>query len=523
MDNMWSCPLALAVVALAPLSGYCGDRDIRAASCESLGTADFSTIPDAPTQIKDAKLTEASHEAPAHCDIQAYIWPNIGIKLLLPNQWNGKLIELGCGAYCGSFIQPTYGDCNDPLTKGYVCIASDAGNRSTGLEGKWAYNDLPAKIDYAYRSAHVTALVGKAIAGHYYRMAPTRSYFVGCSGGGRQGAVEAQRFPLDFDGIVAMEPSLNLSAIIMAGLWNGLAVRTPDGKALFAQQDVELLHRTIVKKCDMNDGIKDGLIGDPRLCQFDPAELSCKAGQAANCLTLAQVEAARKVYSGPLTSSGESITGRGAFLGSEIDGFWGMSSYLAGSADQGVVKFATEFFRYMAFVPDPGPRWEAKDFDFDRDYKRLEMMDRLYDATDPDLRSFKARGGKLILIQGLHDSGAPNAYGSIDYYETVEKTLGGAATTRDFFRLFLVPGRNHCGGGDGAWAIDDLTYLEQWVEKGIAPDVIISAHPKGTSLAVHYPLPADAVTFTRPVYPYPARAYYKGKGNPNDAASFEPR
>lgn len=492
------------------------------ARCTALGATDFSQIQDAPTQVMEAKLIEAKDGLPAHCAAQGYVTPNVGIELLLPENWNGKFIEVGCGGFCG-VIATSFGACNDALSKGYACIASDQGHRGTVPDAKWAYNNLQAEVDYAYRATHVAALAGKAIAERYYSTAPRKSYFMGCSGGGRQALVAAQRFPFDFDGIVAMDPGLNLSSIFVNLLWNALAVRTTDGKSIFTEKDVNVLHDAVVARCDLNDGIKDGLIGDPRACRFDPAELSCQNGKQA-CLTPTQVEAAKKVYAGATTSAGEKITHGGAMLGSEVGGIFGISAFLPGPQPLSTLPFAADFFRYMGFSPDPGPHWQAKDFDFDRDYKRLGMMEALYASTDPDLRRFKARGGKLILTQGWHDGGSPLVGGSIDYYETVEKTMGGRASTTDFFRLFMVPGRNHCGGGEGAWAIDHLAYLDAWVERDQAPDSLIGAHPKEEKAAnVRFPLPPEGVAFSRPVYPYPAYAHYKGKGDPNTATSFEPR
>lgn len=511
--------LALCVLA-APIIGHCSEEGAQASRCASLKTANFSLIDDAPTRIKEAKLVAAHDGLPEYCDVKGVIGTNIGFALWLPvEKWNGKLLAVGCGGYCG-ILATDNADCDQALRRGYACTASDQGNRSGG-GASWAYNNPEAEIDYGYRAAHVNALSAKVITAHYYAERPSRAYFAGCSGGGRQALVEAQRFPADFDGIVSMEPGLRLSEILMTRLWNERAVRTKEGEAIFAKEDIETIHNAVLAKCDLNDGIKDRVIGDPRDCDFDPAELLCKRGKSTGCLTSIQIEAAKKIYAGPMTSSGVRITGRGAMVGSEIIG--SMSSYLKGTTrDDWGLEFTADFFRYMAFVPDPGPRWTARDFDFDRDPQRLQMMDAVYEATNPDLRSFKQRQGKLILIQGLHDGGSPMPQGSIDYYEAATRAMGGAPNTRDFFRLFLVPGRNHCSGGDGAWAIDHLEYLEAWVEQGKAPDEIIAARPKGNTWPIRYPLPADAVEFTRPVYPYPARAHYRGSGDPNSASSFIP-
>jgi len=491
--------------------------------CRQLAEVDFSTLADAPTQVMSAMFVNEAKDSPSHCDVQGYVSPAVGVQILLPaERWNGKLLELGCGGFCGG-NPVSYGGCNDALRKGYACVASDQGHRSTGIDAKWAYNNLQAEIDYGYRSAHLAVVVGRAIAAQYYSSAPTRSYFMGCSGGGRQALVEAQRFPFDFDGIVATEPALNLSSIFMSILWSTRLVGAEEASPVFADRDLELLHNAVVAKCDLNDGVKDGLIGDPRVCRFAPAELACKGESHSACLSAGQIAAAQKVYAGPMNSAGERLTAGGSMLGSEIGGRFGMSAYQAGKKEPGFSSFSTEFFRYMGFVPDPGPGWTARDFDFDRDYKRLGMMESIYASIDPDLRRFKGRGGKLILTQGLHDDGLPFAYNSIDYYETATKTMGGAAATQDFFRLFLVPGRGHCGGGEGAWAIDHLSYLDAWVEQGKAPDQMLGVHPRKADFLINFPLLKENTQFSRPVYPYPAVAHYKGRGDPTAVENFEPR
>ncbi len=378
----------------------------------------------------------------------------------------------------------------------------------------WAYDNLQGEIDLAYRAAHVTALAGKAIATRWYGSEPRKSYFAGCSTGGRQALIEAQRFPWDFDGIVAGAPSISVTGIHMQLLWNNRAMLDGAGKVLLTPVELGLVHEAVVARCDMNDGIRDGLIGDPRACGFDVAGLRCTAGKSAGCLSDAQVAAFQKIYAGPRTSRGEAVVAGGVPLGSELS--W--TQWFVG-----MDKFARDEFRYSAFQPNPGPAWELRDFDFDRDFKRFGMADGLYSAANPDLRRYKAAGGKLLAFIGWADFGSPAPV--TDYYETVEKTLGGRTATQDFFRLFVVPGMDHCTDGEGAFAIDYLGYLEAWVERGKAPDVMTGAHEKTAAgnwgrFWAKFPLPVQSVAFTRPVYPYPLEARYNGKGNPDDAASF---
>jgi len=388
----------------------------------------------------------------------------------------------------------------------------------------WAYNNLQAEVDYGYRATHVAALAGKAIGERYYGRVPSKAYFMGCSTGGRQGLVEAQRFPWDFAGIVAGAPSTSETYPSMHSLWAARVTLDEAGRSLFSQADLQLLHAAVLAKCDMDDGLRDGIVGGPDTCKFDPAVLECPNAKRSRtdlpCMSAAKVAAARKVYEGPMTSQGERLTRGMALPGSELN--W--TNYRNGG------QYAEGEFRYLAFVPEPGSSWKAADFDFDRDYKRLGMMESLYDASNPDLRKFKAAGGKILLYHGWSDeSWLPRD--TVDYYETTERTMGGRETTQDFFRLFMLPGVNHCTGGDGAFAIDYLSYLEAWVERGQPPDMMTGAHIPDSyfagrgAYAVHaltFPLdPAVPVNFTRPVFPYPNRALYRG-GPVTEASSFQP-
>lgn len=488
----------------------------EAAACKALEDADFSGVPDAPTQIIEAKLVQASGVVPTFCLAKGYITSHVGIELRLPlSNWNGKFMEVGCGGHCGTFFSSL---CNGPLRKGYACIASDMGHTSTTTQAAWAYNDLQAQVDWGYRAAHVTAIAGKAITQEYYHRHPSRSYFLGCSTGGREGMVESQRFPWDFDGIAVGAPVVNSSGWPVELLWAIKALTGSNGQSILSTADAQRLHAAVVAKCDMDDGVKDEVIGNPLACKFDPSVLACTAGKQTGCLTGPQLEAVRKIYAGIPPRLVERTYTQGAVPGSELNwvsdalSFWSTRHYVA------------DMFRYEGFVPAPGPTWNISDFNFERDPKRIGMFATLANANNPDLRKFAAVGGKLLLYFGWNDLLQMEA---VDYYQTVERLMGSRKATQDFFRLFTVPGMNHCSHGPGAFAIDYLSYLEAWVEKGQAPDKLIGAHIDGLSWgeAFTLPFPLDPtvpVAFTRPVYPYPVRARYKGSGNPNDAANFVP-
>ena len=510
-----------------------------AAQCNALLNANLLGTPDAPTQITGAKLVEPAGIVSGYCEVQGYVWPQVGFELLLPvSNWNGKFIELGCGGHCG-VIELSIADC----PAGYACIGTDAGHKATVYEGQglwggdvfdglWGYGNLQAKVDWGYRAPHVTAVAGKAITALFYHQAPKKSYFMGCSTGGRQGLQEAQRFPWDFDGIIAGAPPINLSTLYMTFAWGILATHDKDGRPLLGKAELKLVTDAAVAKCDLDDGVGDGIISDPKHCRFDPAKLTCKANQTSRCLTQVQVEAVKKVYAGPTTSSGVSLSLGGPMPGSEyglVDGAWGVNdwseAYVGINGKRARYEpLVTAGLRYLFFVPDLGPAWKLSDFDFDRDYQNMGVAEALYDSSNPDLRKFKAAGGKLISYQGTNDiSVLPQI--TEDYYDTVERTMGGREATQSFFRLFVFPGAEHCLiGGDGADTVNFLAVLEDWVENGKAPDRLIAAHLKnGESSGLKaFPLDPSRIQFTRPVYPYPIGAKYSGHGDPNNAANFVP-
>lgn len=500
-------------------------------SCSALARETFSEIPEAPAQVIAARRVEPLRGAPGYCQVDGYVAPQVGFQLRLPvNSWNGKLLEVGCGGHCGTISSPEWSACDEALSRGYACIASDMGHKGTGLDSLWARENLQARIDWGYRATHVAAIAGKAITGRFYARAPSRSYFMGCSTGGRQALQEAQRFPWDFDGIIAGAPPIRLSDLYVTFAWSQRATRDAHGRPLLSVSDLKLLTQAALKKCDMDDGVQDGIIGRPLGCTFRPSELQCHAGQTSGCLTPEQVTAAEKIYSGPTGRNGKPLFGGGALPGSEFGGAWneefganweryyldknGEKPYLYGLAEEGLA--------HLFFSPERNASWSLRDFDFDKDYKRLDVMESLYDSSNPDLSRFKARGGKLIIYMGLNDISMPRTV--IDYYEKVERVVGGRKEALAFARLFTLPGVEHCGGGPGADVVDYLKYLEDWVEREQAPDKLIAYHLKrqGELPLTRFPPPKDTIEFSRPVYPYPTTARFLGKGDPKDANSFGP-
>ncbi|MDG2318765.1 MAG: tannase/feruloyl esterase family alpha/beta hydrolase [Rhodospirillaceae bacterium] len=510
---MWAIALFVGGVTLPSTEALSADL----ASCAALGKADFSTLLDAPTHVTASRVVEGSDDMPAYCQVTGYVSPAVEFEMWMPvRNWNGKFLYRGCGGYCG-FVGVA--SCANHVKDGYACIASDMGHTSTALDAKWAYNAIQAEIDFGYRSTHVVTVAGKAIAESFYDDAPNRSYYMGCSTGGRQGLVEAQRFPYDFDGIVAGAPVINETGAGMQLNWNVASNRDENGNQILPTSKIPMIHEAVIAKCDMNDGIEDGLIGDARDCDFQPSELQCLGQDRDNCLASNQVDVVNKIYDGPRNSEGMALYTGGAQRGSELN--W-VGNYISRDGSLSTYeKFMGDMFRYMAFMPDPGPSWENADFDYDRDYKRLGMMESMYTGSNPDLRKYRDRDGKILVYQGWRDQSVV-PLNVIDYYDLSTNTMGGPEEMQEFFRLFMIPGMNHCSGGAGAYAINYLDYMEDWVENGEAPDVLIGVHPNVPvdSAGSDLPFDADAVDFSRPTFPYPAKVRYSGEGDPNDADSF---
>ena len=482
-------------------------------TCAAMMQADVAHLPEAPTQVTSVRSIPAKDGSPVLCEVNGTIAPNVGFTLQLPESgWNGKYFQSGCGNWCGVRLSSYYAKaCEKVLQRGYACMMTDAGHvarpEDVGLtDGQWAQDNLQAELDWGGRASHVASVAGKALTRDFYRNAPVRAYFMGCSYGGHQAMVLAQRFPWDFDGIIGGGVPNNNGLLMQQNLWATRYAYDAHLKPIFSPADLQLLHTAALAKCDMDDGLKDGLIGNPRACRVDPAALACPPGRAAGCLSAHAVDVAAKMYSGPTDSRGTKLAAGGWEPGTEL--FW---DKVYSPDGVGLVALAPNYFRYMGRLPDLGPGWSPKDYDFDSDYRRNDVMETLYAAQNPDLRRFKAAGGKFINYSGWSDMGTVPAQ-AIDYYETVERVMGGQAATQDFFRMFMIPGALHCRGGDGAQDIDFLPYLEAWVEQGKAPSEMIGSHKDESG----------AVTFTRPTYPYPLMARYRGTGNPNSAASFRP-
>jgi feruloyl esterase len=499
-------------VMAAPGGASVASENDALARCRAL-IGEQPPLPDTVAKVTEASVIPASATLPAFCQATATLRPQVGMQIRLPiSHWNHKFFEYVRGGFCRPVSME---DCDTPLRKGYACAISDDGNQTSKPDEVWSYDDTQAKVDCGFRANHITAVASKALTTKFYGERPKLSYAMGCSTGGRMAMVEATRFPYDFDGIIAGAPPISKYENSIALAWNALAPLDKDGRQILFADDAKLLHAAVLAKCDALDGLKDGVIADPLACKFDPASIQCAAGQTTGCLTPEKVAAVRKIYGGPVNSKGEHLYNGAPLPGSELN--W-IRHYIPVDGQPSIIFTSmNDAFRNIAY-PKHDDSWSILQLNWDTVSDDIQMAEAFYSGANPDLRHFKAHGGKLLAYHGLNDQLVmPGNYA--DYARTVKKTMGGAAATDDFFRLFQVPGLNHCTGGDGAGVIDYISYLETWVEQGKAPDMMIAAHLKTPDPAGILPVNPANVTFTRPVFPYPLIARYKG-GDPNLASSF---
>jgi len=434
---------------------------------------------------------------PAHCRVAATLKPSADSEILMEiwlpaSGWNGSLEEDGNGAWTGSINAASLAA---GLQRGYAATMSDLGHE--GGSASFALGHPEKLVDFGYRAAHETALAAKAIATKYYGRAPKYAYWNGCSAGGRSALMEAQRYPNDFDGIVAGSPGLNWTGRATQAVWIAQATHKDDASFIPASK-FALLHNAAIQACDARDGAKDGIIEDPTRCNFDPKELECKDADGPACLTKAQVETARAIYSAYPNQGNQQQIFPGFERGSELG--WNTM------AGQNAFGPGTDLFKFIVFQD---PNWDYKTFNFATDVTRTEKADGgIMNAMNPDLKAFQAHGGKMIQYHGWADPQiAPGS--SVNYYKAVLETMGGAAKVQSFYRLFMVPGMAHCGGGEGTSTFDMMTALSGWVEKGQTPEQIPASRVKD-----------GQVDRTRPLCPYPQVAQYKGSGSLDDAANF---
>jgi feruloyl esterase len=480
-------------------------------TCEALGKFKAKEI----VQITAAEMP-ASASAPLHCRVTGLLSPEIAFEVSLPAKWNGRFYMIGNGGHAGEAMDDPgrVAQRNQALELGFAFAQTNTGHDARKEPGASFVMSNPQKaIDYAYRAVHLTARTTQDITRQYYGKPISRAYWNSCSNGGRQGMMEAERFPDDFDGIVANAPWVDQTGFTIGAMWNQKALSA----APVTPAKLALVGEKVMAKCDAIDGLKDGLIDDPRKCNFDPAHdvPACSAGaDGPDCLTPAQAEAIAKVYSGPISNGkpffpgympGSEAVMPGLFGGGAGSGW--MNVIVAAQPDAKPADFnlAEGTMRYLVHKP-PQPDYDYKTFDFDRNIHMLDEWSKLADAKNPDLAKFHKHGGKLIMTYGWADSILQPMMG-VNYYEQAVAKNG--PDTAEFFRLFMVPGMAHCGGGIGPDMNDSMTAMINWVEKSKAPDAIVASR-----------VVDNQVVRTRPLCPYPQVARYSGQGSIDDAVNF---
>jgi len=465
--------------ALALKSGTAGDIEQRQA------------VPAGDFQPEGAALLPG---LPAFCRVTAVLKPvpgsEIRIEVWMPREgWNGKLMGVGNGGFSGSI---SYAALADALKRGYATASTNTGH--DGASGSFALGQPQKLIDFGYRAVHEMTLAARQLARDFYARPAAHAYWNGCSAGGRQGLQSAQRYPEDYDGIIAGAPALDWTGRASSALRVAQAVRATPESSLDATA-MSLLHRAALAACDASDGLGDGVIESPQRCRFDPQVLQCQ-GDARACLSAAQVQAARAIYASPVNpATGRPITG--LYPGSELA--W---NTWAGNAPFGT---AVDHFRY---VVTGDANWAAEQFNFERDAARAETQDgNIINALNPDLSRYFRRGGRLLQYHGWSDPQISPGV-SPQYYESVAQRAGGAQHISNAYRLFMVPGMAHCTGGDGASSFDMVAVLERWVEQGAAPEEVMAQRLRN-----------GVIDRTRKLCAWPQAARY-GRGDPDSAASF---
>lgn len=516
-----------ALLPLHALASPCTDlKRMSIADTTITAATDMEAGIFSPPAGNSSSGTVYSGKVPAFCRVIGVSRPTkdseINFEVWLPQAaaWNHKLQGVGNGAYNGRI---TYGGMENGVNNGYVVTTTDTGH--TGGDLKFAVGHPERIADWGYRAMHVTTTAAKLILTEYYKAAPVHSYFNGCSTGGHEALAEAQRFPEDYDGILAGDSGNDRVHLNVGFMW-GFAAAHKDGKLILTEDKLPLIHQAAINACDAKDGVKDGILEDPMSCHFDPAVLLCKSADTSACLTPDQVDAAKKIYAGPRNPrTGEQIIA-GYMPGSEVvvgGDYTGWKNFITGPKEPSRL----DFWKYWVFN---NPDWDWHTFDYDHDVTTGDTVRADVNASDPNLKPFKDRGGKLLIYHGWVDPVGPPG-DAIDYYNKVAKVMGSTAKTQDFVRLFMVPGMSHCNGGEGfelaggARGADDpngvpkvanptadndmLIALDRWVTQNVAPEEIVAAHKKD-----------GVVTRTIPVCAYPKVAKWTGKGSSDEAKNY---
>ncbi|WNV86160.1 tannase/feruloyl esterase family alpha/beta hydrolase [Umezawaea sp. Da 62-37] len=480
-------------------------------ACADLVGLDLGGVADAPITIRTATVVTTGAPAP-YCEVRGTIAPANAIVVRLPvNGWTQRYVQTGCGGLCGNanISYPQASTC-PPIADGTIASATTDMGHQGQPDGSWAAGNPQAQIDFSYRGVHVTSQAAKTIITAYYGRRPVYSYFDGCSDGGREGLMEAQRYPDDFDGIAAGAPANNMAVQnTFHHAWNVLANRDANGAYVLLAGKLPLVHTAVLAACDGLDGLRDGLVDDPRLCAFDPATLTCATGQdPATCLSAAEAAVVRKLHDGAVDAQGRRLEVAVSHeWGSELE--WTLFVPAAQGQPVASENFALSYLRYLADPNNPDPDYRLADLAFTVEsfWKTVLPSSSYMAAMDPDLGAFRRSGGKLLLWHGWNDQHiAPRS--TLAYYDALR---GATDAVDSFVKLYMFPGVAHCGGGAGPNTFDVLTPVMAWTESGRTPGRIVASSGAGAPVAR-----------SRPVFPYPAVARYDGSGSADDAANFIP-
>ena len=556
----WIAPAAALLLA-TPVAAHAGNADCEGLAGLSLADTTIATAQAVPAgSFTPPGGTAALTGLPEFCRVAGSIHPtsdsNIGFEVWMPTTtWNGRYGQIGNGGFAGAIPFTSMGPA---LVRGFATAGTDDGHTGSALDASWALGHPEKVVDYGNRAVHLTSVISQQIVAAFYGQDANHTYFVGCSDGGREGMVEFQRYPDDFDGWVVGAPAYAQSRLLSGFVWDEQAINATPASAL-PNDKLQVLTTAVLASCDAQDGIADGVVADPRQCHFDPGVLQCTGADAPTCLTADQVVAVRKIYAGPRNPRTGLQIYPGFEPGAESDpADW--PTWITNPDGAGTTSYQLAFgagaFKYIVFGD---PNYDYRTFNFASDFRLAQQkLDPVGSAYNPDLRRFRAAGKKIIHYHGWADT-ALTPRGSVDYYRAVAAVLGGVPLPRgqgaiatfieldqllgatppgdepglarisDFYRLFMAPGMAHCGGGPGPnsfgqnYALNALSLDPQhdvvqaivdWVENGTAPDRIIATKYSNDVVG------AGNVARTRPLCPYPQVAKYAGAGSTDDAANF---
>jgi len=501
--NLVLCGATCAVLGVLPF--FCLRAEAAQTTCDALvrfkidrgEITSAQEIPAGPFTVHGLLGTKMI-PVPTFCRVLATLRPTadseIHVEVWLPaSGWNGRLEAVGNGGLAGSIAEDAM---VGALWSGYATAGTDTGHTGSPATGDWALGHPERVVDFGWRAIHLMTVEAKGLIAAYYGAPAKYSYWNGCSEGGGQALSEAQRFPDDYDGILAGAPANYFVHLQIGGNWISQAIHE-DPATMIAPAKLPAINAAVLTECDMLDGVKDGVLEDPRQCHFNPHTLLCKGEENNSCLTAPQIAGLKKVYDGAKNPR----TGEQIFPGYMRGGETGWGFWIAGTQTPPRDYQHGIMFNSLAYLVFGDPKWDWRSFNFDKD---VELADQkvggAINQVSPDLSAFRKHGGKLLQYHGWNDP-AVSPLNSIDYFESVQAKMG---DTSSFYRLFMIPGMEHCVGGPGASSFDHMQVIVKWVEDGVAPERIV----------------ASGLGRTHPLCAYPKVAKYMGKGSTEDAANY---